>query len=393
MVVSMATDAQPSLPPPDADAAGNATAETAPPEAPKELGKADPAKRLTRIVLVAVAVLFSCHMAADRYTPYTTLGRVDGFIVPMVPQVSGYLTEVNVRLHDVVTQHQVIVQIDPLPYDLALQAAQASLELAGQQMGAQVAGIEAAAGRLGVSQARYDITKRNLARVEQIARENPGALSEADLDQSRASVSQAESSVISSQANLKAAQEQLGVEGENNPNIRAAAAAVAQAQFNLTNTTLHAPSDGVMGDIRLGVGHYAMAGQPLATFISSVDIWVQVDMKENNLGRMTVGDRAEIVLDAAPGKIFSGEVVSIGSGIETTPGASLGELQTTEQAKGWLQDPKRFPVILRFSDQESSGYRRAGGQASAIVYSGSSRILNSIAWLRIRFHALVSYAR
>ncbi|MEE8360728.1 MAG: efflux RND transporter periplasmic adaptor subunit, partial [Gemmatimonadales bacterium] len=308
--------------------------------------RADPAKRLTRIVLAAVAVLFSCHMAADRYTPYTPLGRIDGFIVPVVPQVSGYLTEVNVRLHDAVTEHQVIVQIDPLPYELALQAAQASLELAGQQMGAQVAGIEAAAGRLGVSQARYDITKRNLARVEKIAREHPGALSEADLDQARASVSQSESSVISSQANLLAAQEQLGVEGDDNPNIRAAVAAVAQAQFNLTNTTLHAPSDGVMGDIRLGVGHYAMAGQPLATFISSVDGWVQVDMKENNLGRMKVGDRAEIVLDAAPGKVFQGEVVSIGFGIETSPGGSLGELQTTEQAKGWLQDPKRFPVIL-----------------------------------------------
>ncbi len=355
--------------------------------------RADPAKRLTRIVLAAVAILFGCHMAADRYTPYTALGRIDGFIVPIVPQVSGYLTEVNVRLHDVVTENQVIVQIDPLPYELALQAAQASLELAGQQMGAQVAGIEAAAGRLGVAQARYDITKRNLARVEQIAREHPGALSEADLDQSRASVSQSESQVISSQANLRAAQEQLGVEGDDNPNIRAAAAAVAQAQFNVTNTTLHVPSDGVMGDIRLGVGHYAMAGQPLATFISSVDGWVQVDMKENNLGRMKVGDRAEIVLDAAPGKVFQGEVVSIGFGIETSPGGSLGELQTTEQAKGWLQDPKRFPVILRFSDHEVDGYRRAGGQVSAIVYTGSNWILNPIAWLRIRFHALVSYAR
>jgi len=393
MVVSMTPDPQPSPPQPEDEAAGNAKADKAPPEASKEPGKADPAKHLTRIVLAAVVVLFSCHMAADRFTPYTTLGRIDGFVVPIVPQVSGYLTEVNVRLHDVVTTNQVIVQIDPLPYELALQAAQASLELAGQQMGAQVAGIDAAAGRLGVSQARYDITKRNLVRVEQIARDNPGALSEADLDQARASVSQSEASVISSQANLRAAQEQLGVEGENNPNIRAAVAAVAQAQFNLTNATLHAPSNGVMGDIRLGVGHYAMAGQPLATFISSADIWVQVDMKENNLGRMKVGDRAEIVLDAAPGKIFPAEVVSIGSGIETTPGASLGELQTTEQATGWLQDPKRFPVILRFSDQEASGNRRAGGQASAIVYSGSNWILNSLAWMRIRFHALVSYAR
>ena len=93
-----------------------------------------------------VAVLFGCHMAADRYTPYTILGRIDGFVVPIVPQVSGYLTEVDVRLHEPVSRGQVIVQIDPLPYQLALQGAQASLELAGQQMGAQVANVEASAG-------------------------------------------------------------------------------------------------------------------------------------------------------------------------------------------------------------------------------------------------------
>jgi multidrug resistance efflux pump len=354
---------------------------------------ADPAKRLTRIVLAAVAVLFSCHMAADRYTPYTTLGRIDGFVVPIVPQVSGYLTTVGVRLHEPVSGGQVIAQIDPLPYQLALEGAQASLELAGQQMGAQVAQVEASAGMLGVARARNDIAQRNLARVERIAAQYPGALSEADIDATRAAADRSASGLISSRANLKAAQEQLGVEGDDNPNIRAAVAAVEQAQFNLTNTTLLAPSEGVMGDIRLGVGHYAQAGQPLATFISRVDSWIQVDMKENNLGRLKVGDRAEIVLDAAPGRVFAGEVVSIGYGIETTPGASAGELQTTEQAKGWLQDPTRFPVILRFTDDRASGYRRAGGQASAMVYTGSHLILNPIAWLRIRFHALVSYAR
>lgn len=389
----MAND-QPTPPPsPDGPAEDAPEGDATSAEASKKDRQPDPAKRITRLVLVAVAVLFGCHIAADRYTPYTTLGRVDGFVVPVVPQVSGYLTEVDVQLHEPVSRGQVIAQIDPLPYQLALRGAQASLELAGQQMGAQVANVEASAGRLGVSRARNDIAQRNLARVERIATEYPGALSEADLDATRAAADRAESGLISARANLKAAQEQLGIEGENNPNIRGAVAAVEQAEFNLANTTLHAPSDGVMGDIRLGVGHYAQAGQPLATFISSVDVWMQVDMKENNLGRMKVGNRAEIVLDAAPGRVFDGEVVSIGYGIATDPGASRGELQTTEQAKGWLQDPTRFPVILRFAGDEASGYRRAGGQVSAVVYTGSHIILNPIAWLRIRLHALVSYAR
>jgi multidrug resistance efflux pump len=386
----MATDQPPPLDSETKDATGGGTSSA---DASKEGRQTDPAKRITRIVLAAVVILFGCHIAADRHTPFTALGRVDGFVVPVVPQVSGYLTEVDVLLHEPVSQGQVIVQIDPLPYQLALQGAQASLELAGQQMGAQVANVEASAGRLGVARARNDIAHRNLTRVEGIANEHPGALSEADIDATRAAADRAESGLISAQANLKAAQEQLGVVGEDNPNIRAAVAAVEQAQFNLTNTTLFAPSDGVMGDIRLGVGHYAQAGHPLATFISSVDVWMQVDMKENNLGRMEVGNRAEIVFDAAPGRVFDGEVVSIGYGVATETGGSRGELQTTEQAKGWLQDPTRFPVILRLTNDQAPSFRRAGGQVSAVVYTGSHVFLNPIAWLRIRLHALVSYAR
>ena len=68
-------------------------------------------------------------------------------------------------------------------------------------------------------------------------------------------------------------------------------------------------------------------------------------------------------------------------------------MQTIEQAKGWLQDPTRFPVILRLTDDRAQGYKRAGGQVSAVVYTGSHILLNPLAWLRIRLHALLSYAR
>ena len=69
----------------------------------------------------------------------------------------------------------------------------AFLELAGQHMGAQVANIEASAGRLGVSRARNDIAQRNLTRVERNAAEHPGAMSEADIDATRAAPDRAQS--------------------------------------------------------------------------------------------------------------------------------------------------------------------------------------------------------
>ena len=116
----------------------------------------DPARRITLIVLAVVAVLFGWHLMADRATPYTDLGKVDGYVIPIAAQVPGYITEVGVVLNQVVEEGDLIIQIDTLPYQLAVNAARASLELSGQQVRAQTSAIASAAGRLGVSEAQLD---------------------------------------------------------------------------------------------------------------------------------------------------------------------------------------------------------------------------------------------
>ena len=364
---------------------------SADPQAPRRK-RMDPARRITLIVLAVVAVLFGWHLMADRATPYTDLGKVDGYVIPIAAQVPGYITEVGVVLNQVVEEGDLIIQIDTLPYQLAVNAAQASLELSGQQVRAQTSAIASAAGRLGVSEAQLDRQQRYHDRVEAIAAENPGALSQADRDRAVTALAQAEAGVISAEAELEKAKETLGVEGKANPAIKAAVAALAQAEFNLANTMIRAPRAGIIGDLQLTEGHFAAAGQPLATFISAQDVWVRADMRENNLGRMKVGDRAEIALDVAPGRIFEGHVASISFGVETGQPAR-GALPTSEQTQGWLQDPQRFPVIIRFDSDDASGFRRAGGRASVIVYTGSSPLLNLLGKLQIRLTTIFSYLR
>jgi multidrug resistance efflux pump len=352
----------------------------------------DPARRVTVIVLAIVAVLFGWHIAADRATPYTDLGKVDGYVVPVAPQVSGYVTEVPVVLNQIVEEGDLLLRIHPFPYELAVNSARAQLELSGQQVRAQTSAIESAAGRLGVSRAQLDRAQRNFNRVEAIAVQNPGALSQADRDRATTQLAQAEAGVFSAEAELERARETLGVEGEDNPAIRAAAAALEQAEFNLEQTEIRAPGRGIVGDLQLAEGHYAVAGQPLATLISGEDVWVRADMRENNLGRIEIGDPAEVALDVAPGRVFRGHVASVSAGVDTGQG-TRGGLPTAESAQGWLQDPQRFPVIVRFEDEEARGLLRAGGRASVIVYAGSNPLLNAIGKLRIRFTTLLSYVR
>ena len=108
-------------PPPEAaqtDSGADAKADAAP-------QKKDPIRRVTQIVLIVCAVLFVWHLVADRLTPYTGQARVTGLIVPIVPQVAGYLTEVNVRLHSVVNEGDVLFQINPRPFEIAVRSAEA----------------------------------------------------------------------------------------------------------------------------------------------------------------------------------------------------------------------------------------------------------------------------
>ena len=127
----------------------------APPAEEKKTGS-DPIKKITRIVLAVLVVYFAFYVLADRKTPYTDQGRVQALITPVVPRVAGYLTEVDVRLHSVVEEHDRMFLIDPRPYELAVLQAEANLDLVGQQVGAQTASVKSATAQLGVAKAQLD---------------------------------------------------------------------------------------------------------------------------------------------------------------------------------------------------------------------------------------------
>jgi multidrug resistance efflux pump len=355
--------------------------------------KTDPIRRVTRIVLIAAGVIFVWYLFADRFTPYTDQARVQGLVVPIVPRVSGYLTEVNVRLHSIVEPDEVLFVVDRRPYELAVRSAEANLDNAAQQVGALTATVKSAAGRVGVARAQLDRAQRNYNRTQAILEKNPGALSQSDRDRTETSLAQAVERLSSAEADLDKAKEQLGITGPENPQLRAAVAALEQAQLDLAFTTLYAPARGAIESFNIDVGYYAVAGQPLATLVSTTDAWIQADMRENNISRVEPGDPVEFVLDVAPARVFEGTVRSVGYGVGSSGVTSRGELPTVKSAQGWLRDPQRFPVIVGFDRKAASGLLRVGGQADVIIYTGGNPILNLIGKLHIRVRSLLSYVR
>lgn len=352
-----------------------------------------PVRKITLTVLVISMLFFLWYVLSDRHVPYTGQARINGLMVPVVPRVSGNLTRINVQLHSHVRAGDTLFQIDRRPFLLAVQIAEANVDNAAQSVASKTASVKSAAGRLGMARAQLDRAQRDWNRVQTVMKENPGALSIADRDQSETALSQATEQVSSAEADLERAQQALGVSGEENAQFRAAVKALEQAQLDLAFTSVIASADGIIESFSVDLGYYAAAGQPLTTMISNYGKWIQADMKENNISLMKPGNKVEFCLDVLPGKIFSGEVRSIGSGV-STGNNTRGDLPNISGSSGWLRDPQRFPVIISLDESVAVNDLRLGGQADVVVFTGERKsLLKMLGKMRIRIISWFSYVR
>ncbi len=353
--------------------------------------KSDPVRRTTLIIVSVCALLFVWYILADRFVPYTDQAKVQGYVVPIAPEVSGTVTKINVINNQVVKAGDVMVEIDPQRYETALASAEADLVSAEQEIGAGGAAVKSAEAKLADSQADLMQAQQDFDRVQSIFKQDPGAVSKAERDKTRNALAEAKALVANAQAELERAKEELGSLGEDNPRLKSARSALEKARIDLADTKIYAPSLGGVTDLRIDVGHYAMAGQPLMTFISATDVWIEANMRENSFGNVKAGNEVEIVLDSVPGRVFKGKVASIGWGVGHGQNASLGALRKIEEESGWLRDAQRFPIIIKFVSDVEKGRRRVGGQADVVIYTGDHTILNALGWFWIRLMSILSY--
>ncbi len=353
----------------------------------------DPVRLITLAVLALCFIFFLLYIRADRVMPYSDQARVEGYTVSVVPQVSGYVTAIEVDLHQVVEPGQVLVRIDTTQYQIAVRSSRATLDNTIQQLGVADAGVESAAARLAAARAQESLARLEVDRVRQISERNPNALSQSDRDRAESALMQAEAGVATAEAEVERARAALGEMGEANPAVRAAMAGLENAEVNLARTVLRAPSSGAIESLELDVGHFAAAGQPLMTFVSTSSLWIRADMRENNLANLETGDPVRILLDVAPGEIFTGTVRSVGLGVAYGAPGSRGQLPKVSQTTGWLREPQRFPVLIDLDPEVPQEILRVGAQASVMVFTRDRALLNPLGRLITRFFSWMSYVR
>jgi len=382
----MNTNVDDKIAPNDAGAGGGA----------KGQGAKGPVKKGGFIIAGVIALSLLLYLLADRYTPYTSQARIEGYVVALSPKVPGAVTKMSVRNNQAVKAGQALVEIDASQYRIALDKARSDLASAHKQFGAGGAAVEAARAGLQAARANELKARQDATRLRRLREEDPGTISVRRQEIADATLQAATAQVAAAEADIRRAIDTMGGDSmEENTALETALTAVKKAELDLSNTVIQAPSNGVITDLRTDVGLYAGTGSPVLTLVAVHDVWINAEFSENNLGHMKAGTPVDIVFDAMPGRVFKGEVRSIGLGVGAGSNPPAGTLPSIDNDRDWLRQAQRFPVIVGFDAKQDPALRdalRVGGQASVIAYGEGSGITKLLGKLYIRVASWLTYA-
>ncbi|MGB5468500.1 MAG: HlyD family secretion protein [Sedimenticolaceae bacterium] len=388
------SDKQPTVDKEDADTEENAQT---PQETPvTNENAAAPVKKGTLAIGLVIVLSLTWYLLADRFTPYTSQARVQGYVVGVAPKVAGLVTQVWVENNQEVEAGQPLFEIDPSQYRIALDKARSDLANARSQVDAGSAAVDSARANLRAALANETKAEKDFVRLERLHRTDPGTISVRRLEVSRASLDQARAQVSGAEAEIQRAIEQKGGDDdEDNAMLNSALSAVEKAELDLGNTVVRASSSGMITDLRADVGQYAGTGNAVMTLVAIHDVWISAEFTENNLGHLRPGSPVEILFDVLPGEVFDGEIRSIGLGVSQGQAQPPGTLPTIQNSRDWLRQSQRFPVIIGFDVARQPalrGHLRVGGQASVMAYGDGHGLLGPLAKAYIRLMSWLSYA-
>lgn len=356
---------------------------------PAAQDKTKQARSLTYAIFLAVFMLWIYSLYADRVTPITDMGRVNGEVIRLAPQVSGPVANIHIANNDEVEKGQLLVSIEKAPFMLEEKATELALQQAAQSYQADSASIKVAKANEASARAAANNARVQVERYRALLKK--GTISRAAMDDSLTQLQTAEANLAQTVSALEKARFEIGPRGEENPEIQAVLNKRAQARLNLEHTELKAPANGVITNLTLATGNYASAGQPLLTFINTEQLWLTAMVRENSLAYLKRNDAVKLVFDAYPGQVFTGKITSIGFG-----SSGNGTLQANAST-GLLDSPtanpsaQRFPVNIQFDDLPAGVNPRFGGRAVVAFYPGESYLGERLADIWIWAWSYISY--
>ena len=303
---------------------------------------------LAIIVVVGVAVWAVYHFLLTAPAEETDDAYVAGDIVQITARDPGTITALHADNTQTVKKGDLLVELDPLSADVALEAAAADLASAVRATRASFTNVgttdaAVAQARVQLTAAQNDYARRRTAAAA-------GAVSGEE-------VAHAADAVRVAQANLAAAQSQRapartavdGTDVATNPAVLAAAAAYRKAAIARSHMRIVAPVDGVVGQRSAQVGQQIQAGAPLMAVVPLTKVWVDANFRETQLKDLRIGQPATVVADMyGDDVVFHGKVAGLGAG----SGSAFALLPPQNASGNWIKIVQRVPVRIALDPKE-----------------------------------------
>lgn len=338
------------------------------------------------IFALAVIILFMNIVAPSSHDI-----RAMNYVVPVVPRVTGTVTEVPIEPNRPIKKGDVLFKMDPVPFEAAVKAAEATLaqnkvklitaEATERRMQDQ---LKNATAKKAALTPRIDLAKK---RVEQFtALAASGAGKRADLEQAESDLGNLESEFLAADATESEVKQKLSARNEAGEidEVAQAKAAIAKseadltaAQYDLGGCVHLAPANGRVTNLALqpGVRATQFATMPVMSFIQEDDPWVLAYYEQNEVRYVEAGNEAEIFLKTYPGRIIKCKVDSI---LWSTAQGQMpigGTLQTATPGSGL---DKRIAVRLLVEPRDREIFLAAGAVGAGAIYTEKGKFLHII---------------
>jgi membrane fusion protein, multidrug efflux system len=336
-------------------------------------------RTLLLVVLPLVALIAGVvfYLNGGRYVT-TDDAYVGAQKVLITPDISGKIEKVVVREGQRVNQGDVLFEIDPVPFQLAVDQAKATLAQAKTSYENLTANIKIY-GQMGdLMQQSADLKQRDVDRKAALAKNSFG--SQLDLDNSSNSLITVRAELAFVQQQLSSAKTQLlgdpNLPLEQFPPYAQATAALAQAQRNLDHTVMRAPMDGIATQVdQIQLGRFVVAGTPVFSVIDTSKPWVDANLKESDFTYITVGQPVSIDVDAFPDHVFKGTIGSLSPGT----GAQFAILPPQNATGNFVKVVQRVPVRIYFDSHDKDVQKlKAGMSAYTTIDTNHRRSLAAL---------------
>src|SRR5678815_889270 len=245
--------------------------------------------------IVGMMVLF---LLLNISAPATDDVRAMNYVIPVVPRITGQVTEVPIQPNRPIKKGDVLFKIDPIPFEAAVKAAEATLRGLQDQ-------LKNAAAKKASLTPRLDLAKKRVEQFTTLAA--TGAGKRADLEQAESDLGNLESEFLAADATESQVKQKLGAktaEGEIDEiaqaraQIRKAESDLAGAKYDLEGCIHLAPANGRVANLALrpGVRATQFATMPVMSFIEEDEPWLLAFFRQNELRYVEAGDEAEIYM-------------------------------------------------------------------------------------------------